>query len=294
MTEVAEGSDSVELRPLLRRDPPAVGDIRLIGRIGDHDAGMTYVGRLMLDDTPSEPAPDGDDTDTDTDAGEADETDVSAPPDITVVMLTAGAEADSYARARFRQAIDDLDHDRPTLIVGREEENDLAPWVALTAASRAEGLAISERLLKAVTLEDQTPVGTVHGPEFRPHWWERRRGRPLASVAAAVAFVAVVGEPLDVPGQLCRDLCAGRARAVDRGPGVPSPAASDARSGPRSRPQPAVDLADPVPVASEPRTVAEPERTHRTDHPADRLTARTTRCMAFNIHTCIGNAMHSR
>ena len=78
MTEVAEGSDSVELRPLLRRDPPAVGDIRLIGRIGDHDAGMTYAGRLMLDDTPSEPAPDGDDTDTDTDSGEADETDVSA------------------------------------------------------------------------------------------------------------------------------------------------------------------------------------------------------------------------
>ena len=62
MTEVAEGSDSVELRPLLRRDPPAVGDIRLIGRIGDHDAGMTYIGRLMLDDTLSEPAPDGDDT----------------------------------------------------------------------------------------------------------------------------------------------------------------------------------------------------------------------------------------
>lgn len=174
MTEVAEGSDSVELRPLLRRDPPAVGDIRLIGRIGDHDAGMTYAGRLMLDDTPSEPAPDGDDTDTDTASGEADETDVSAAqPDITVVMLSAGAEADSYARARFRQAIDDLDHDRPTLIVGREEENDLAPWVALTAASRAEGLAISERLLKAVTLEDQAPVGTVHGPEFRPHWWER-------------------------------------------------------------------------------------------------------------------------
>ena len=57
MTEVAEGSDSVELRPLLRRDPPAVGDIRLIGRIGDHDAGMTYVGRLMLDDTPSSPRP---------------------------------------------------------------------------------------------------------------------------------------------------------------------------------------------------------------------------------------------
>jgi hypothetical protein len=171
MTEVAEGSDSLELRPLLRRDPPAVGDIRLIGRIGDHDAGMTYIGQLMLDDhSPTEA--DGEDAD----AGSAEAADAAGTPvtpEVTVVMLTSGAEADSYARARFRQAVDDLDHDRPSVIVSREEEDDLAPWVAFTAASRIEGLAVSERLLMSVTLENQVPVGTVQGPGFRPHWWQR-------------------------------------------------------------------------------------------------------------------------
>lgn len=186
MAKVAEGSDSVELRPLLRRDPPAVGDIRLIGRLGGHDAGMTYVGRLMLDDDPApdEPAtakvdkvdeltdPAGDDQ-AGSAANPATDSARERSPEITVVMLTAGAEADSYARARFRQAVADLDQDLPSAIVAREDEDDLAPWVAFTAASRVESVRMSERLLKAVTLEDQAPVGTVQGPEFRPHWWQR-------------------------------------------------------------------------------------------------------------------------
>ncbi len=168
----AEGSDdSAVLSPLLRRDPPAVGTIRLIGRLSSHDAGMTYAGHPQA--PKSVPSPE--------DESAAHRSDDLAPggdrvsPDmqITVVMLTSGAETDSYARARFRAAIAELESNNAKAVLAREDEEDLAPWVALDAASWTDGRDVGDRLLQAVTLEDQTPVGMVHGPQFRPHWWQR-------------------------------------------------------------------------------------------------------------------------
>src|SRR5262245_53290645 len=101
---VDQMSDGVQPTPLLRRDPPAFGDIELIGRLQSHDAGMTYAAHLNGDN-------------------------------VTIVMLSEGADSDSYARARFREATEALDGDRPGLIVDREEEVDFAPWVAVASTS---------------------------------------------------------------------------------------------------------------------------------------------------------------
>lgn len=142
MTDDPDSPVGLAPSPLLRRDPPAVGDIVLTGRLAAHDAGMTYAGRRHDDD-------------------------------VTVVMLTAGAEVDSYARARFRQAAGDLEEQRPGVTVAAEEEPDLAPWVAVASTSWGEGLTLGNQLLRAVTLEDRPSIGVVQGPDFRPHWWER-------------------------------------------------------------------------------------------------------------------------
>lgn len=161
--------DGVHPSALLRRDPPAVGSVMLVGRLGGHDAGLTYAGRV---DAPKAPTHDsgGDGSDHGSDHGSEAE---SRSQDVTVVMLTEGAESDSYARARFRVAIHDLEQDSPGRVVAHEDEDDLAPWVAFAVTSWTEGLAIGDRLLRAVTLEDQAPVGVVQGPQFRPHWWDR-------------------------------------------------------------------------------------------------------------------------
>ncbi|MFY9915600.1 MAG: hypothetical protein WAK18_13090, partial [Nocardioidaceae bacterium] len=46
-TDSADRSDAVEAGPLLRRDPPALGDVTLTGRLStDHDAGLVYAGLL--------------------------------------------------------------------------------------------------------------------------------------------------------------------------------------------------------------------------------------------------------
>jgi hypothetical protein len=127
---------------LLKTDPPAVGDVVLSGRLGSHDAGTVYAGSV-----------DG--------------------ADVTVVMLTEGAETDSYARARFRQATSELAAEHPGVILATEDEEDLAPWVAMASTSWLEGDALAGRLMRAVTLEDRPSIGTVTGPDFRPHWWHR-------------------------------------------------------------------------------------------------------------------------
>jgi hypothetical protein len=175
------------LSPLLRRDPPAVDNIRLLGRLAGHDAGMTYAGRVEPGHTtlspldpaalPQQPIEASADEQVESPADEqttpsADEQ-IDDERRVAVVMLTAGAESDSYARARFRNAIADLDRDCPDAIVAEEDEEDLAPWVAVAVVSWDDGLAVGRRLLGAVTLEEQAPLGAVHGPEFRPHWWER-------------------------------------------------------------------------------------------------------------------------
>ncbi len=143
MSETVDGTGRRQVSPLLRRDPPALGAVTLTGRLStDHDAGLVYAGRL-----------DG--------------------REVTVVMLSEGAEADSYARARFREAVAVLTQTEPPTVVASEDDGELAPWVALSAPSSADGRSLSARLLGAVTLEDRTSVGVVHGPSFRPHWWER-------------------------------------------------------------------------------------------------------------------------
>lgn len=141
---MAHGGEQQDARfaPLLRRDPPAVADIVLRGRLGTHDAGLVYAGEQ---------------------AGEP----------VAVVMLTAGAESDPYARARFHDAAVLLELEQSGIIRGGDDDPDIAPWVALAAGSWTDGQTLGRRLLCAVTLEDRPPIGQVEGPDFRPHWYER-------------------------------------------------------------------------------------------------------------------------
>ena len=67
---------SERVLPLLRGDPPRLGDIALSGRLEVTDAGIVYAG--VLADEP-----------------------------VAVALLTAGAEPDGYARARFHDAVRD-------------------------------------------------------------------------------------------------------------------------------------------------------------------------------------------
>ncbi len=143
MSDSADGTAEPRATPLLRRDPPALGAVTLTGRLfAAHDAGLVYAGEL-----------DG--------------------REVTVVMLSAGAAADSYARARFRDAAAALTEADAHAVVAREDDEEVAPWVALDAPSTVAGRSLSRQLLAAVTLEDRSPVGVVHGPSYRPHWWQR-------------------------------------------------------------------------------------------------------------------------
>ena len=141
--------------PLRRGDPPGVGDIQLTGRLGQHDAGIVYDGSRD---------------------GER----------VVVVLLTAGAENDSYARARFGESLDSLQVEWPGTVVARETDPEVAPWAALAVEGARDtedtgapaghhhgGEQAARRLLTAVSLEDRPPVGRVDGPQFRPHWYRR-------------------------------------------------------------------------------------------------------------------------
>ena len=136
------------LRPLERRDPPMLGDVMLEGRLADSDAGVVFAGQLV--DQP-----------------------------VAVVMLSEGAEADSYARARFDKAVGALHAaGRGDEIVASDRELEVAPWVALASGEPSgdrwsRPLATSNALLAAVTLQDVHPVGQQVGPSFRPHWYRR-------------------------------------------------------------------------------------------------------------------------
>lgn len=126
------------VKPLERRDPPALGDVTLTGRIETTETGTLYAGTL------------GDE-------------------DVIVVLLSDGAERDSFARARFGVAVGDLKGSSPEAVVATDSDEDIAPWVALADCEPADALA----LLGAVTMDDVDPVGAVMGPDFRPHWWDR-------------------------------------------------------------------------------------------------------------------------
>jgi hypothetical protein len=134
---------SDHVQPLLRADPPRLGDIALSGRLDVSDAGIVYAG--VLADEP-----------------------------VAVAMLTSGAEADGYARARFHDAVRDarLAGSDVTVVAG-EDEPEIAPWVAVRADSWADAAKLAGALLAPVTVEHVSPVGAVRGPAFRPYWHSR-------------------------------------------------------------------------------------------------------------------------
>ncbi|MEP6664857.1 MAG: hypothetical protein ABJA81_00245 [Nocardioidaceae bacterium] len=137
------GKPDVRVRSLRRGDPPAVGSIELQGRLGEYDAGIVYAG-TSEDDL-----------------------------QVAVVILNEGAEQDSFARARFSEAVQELQTDEAGVIVAADFDPEIAAWVALAVDEWSEGVGYGHELLTAVTLENRSPIGAVHGPEFRPHWHER-------------------------------------------------------------------------------------------------------------------------
>lgn len=139
----------VRVQPLERGDPPMLGDVLLRGRLGASDAGVVYAGQLV-------------------------------DQAVAVVLLSGGAEVDSFARARFEAAGEALADEGGSRgetgdVLASERDAEVAPWFAIAAGvAWAEGLGASRRLLDAVTLDDVEPVGAVRGPGFRPHWYRRR------------------------------------------------------------------------------------------------------------------------
>lgn len=127
--------------PLVRNDPPSVGDITLSGRLEVTDAGIVYAG--LLGDEP-----------------------------VVVALLTAGAETDSYARARFHDAVQQakLSVEEVSVVASEEDAPEISPWVAVRAESWDDGAKIAGALLAPVLLEHLAPVGAARGPGFRPHW----------------------------------------------------------------------------------------------------------------------------
>jgi hypothetical protein len=135
----------VQMQPLERGDPPMLGDVLLQARLGASDAGVVFAGRLV-----DEP--------------------------VALVMLSEGAEADSFARARFQAAGAALGDEDPDRVLASDCDPEVAPWFALAAGDGwAQGVDLSRALLAAATLDDVDPVGEVSGPGFRPHWFQRRR-----------------------------------------------------------------------------------------------------------------------
>jgi hypothetical protein len=134
---VSDGTAAASVAPLHQHDPPTLGGVRLVGRLSATDTGIVYAGQI-------------------------------SGRQVAVAMLTEGAELDSYARARFLQA-------RNLLVAASasDVDTDIAPWVAVPADTWGDGLASAMALLAPVSMEHVPPMGTRHGPEFRPHWTRR-------------------------------------------------------------------------------------------------------------------------
>jgi hypothetical protein len=140
---VSQSGASERVMPLLNSDPPRLGDISLSGRLEVTDSGIVYAG--VLADQP-----------------------------VAVAMLTRGAETDSYARARFHDAVRDARlAGTDAAVVAGEDEPEISPWVAVRADSWDDGAKLAGALLAPVALEHVAPVGTMRGPGFRPHWFDR-------------------------------------------------------------------------------------------------------------------------
>ncbi len=128
--------------PLEPGDPPLLGAARLTGRLDASDSGTVYAAELD---------------------GEL----------VAVVLLSAGAETDSYGRARFEQAVREASDVAGSAVIGYDDDAELAPWAVVRSDSEGAGMRAAMALLAPVTLADVAPVGAVSGPGFRPHWLDR-------------------------------------------------------------------------------------------------------------------------
>lgn len=142
MSDQQRRDDDV-VSPLLRSDPPRLGEVALSGRLEATDSGVVYAG--VLDEQP-----------------------------VVVALLSTGAETDSYARARFHDAVRDARlNGSDTDVLAGEDDPDIAPWVAVRASSWGDGAKLAGALLAPVALEHLPPTSPARGPRFRPHWWDR-------------------------------------------------------------------------------------------------------------------------
>ena len=131
------------LSALAKADPPRLGAVTLLGRLEATDAGVVYAG-----DFEGEP--------------------------VAAVLLSQGAELDSYGRARFLEAVGDQVHSGSLAVLASQLDDEaISPWVAVPAATWQSGLAVSRGLLAPVTLEHLPSVASARGPLFRPHWATR-------------------------------------------------------------------------------------------------------------------------
>ncbi len=111
----------------------------LVGRLWESDAGFVFAAR-------------------------------SGRQSAAIVMLTAGAEKDSYGRARFVRQLEFAEADSEHPVLAAELEPDVAPWVAVAVPSWEVGRRIGRELLAPVTLDDVPHLTPVAGPTYRPHW----------------------------------------------------------------------------------------------------------------------------
>lgn len=131
------------LSALTKDDPPRLGPVTLLGRLDATDAGVIYAGSLE-------------------------------GASVATVLLSQGAELDSYGRARFLQAIDQhVENGGAEILASQLDDGAVAPWVAVPAATWPAALSVGETLLAPVTLKHLPGVGLEQGPAFRPHWFAR-------------------------------------------------------------------------------------------------------------------------
>jgi len=141
---MAGSQHGARVTALRRLDPPALGGVTLTGRVDVTDSGCLYAGTFGADP-------------------------------VVVVLLSDGAETDSYARKRFYDALRELEAEDPDRVAQYDDDIDIAPWVAVKADNWDVGVAHARALLVPVALEQFEQLGRVAGPDFQPHW-SRRNG----------------------------------------------------------------------------------------------------------------------
>ncbi|MGL4831010.1 MAG: hypothetical protein ACRCWS_00295, partial [Propionibacteriaceae bacterium] len=162
-TSAADHIKLAAYQPLLREDPPKIGDFWLDARADAMTAGVVYTGH--------------------------DADNVS----VLLVLLAEGAADDRAARDRFSGAVNELDIDTVVARGGdgqdegrlgrkyRHEDDDptepndlpLAPWVALRNDGSVAGVAEGRRLLERVDLSTLSQLGSPTGPDYQLPWVDK-------------------------------------------------------------------------------------------------------------------------